>query len=106
MRAIPFRKITLISVGISIGLALFLGLVYLVLPASAMTFRGFVGVGVFLSMMLFVFVIALFPILGIVEIVTSKNDTHWKILWGIVCLVLGIYGLLAYLFIARKERKG
>jgi hypothetical protein len=39
------------------------------------------------------------------EIVTSKNDGGWKILWVALAWFFGPFGAAAYLFVARKERK-
>jgi len=42
---------------------------------------------------------------ALVDILKSKNDTNWKLLWLVVCLLLGIIGVLLYYFIGRKDRK-
>lgn len=42
---------------------------------------------------------------ALINILTAKNDTNWKILWVLLCLFLGIIGVIIYLCIGRKERK-
>jgi len=42
---------------------------------------------------------------GLVDVLTAKNESNWKILWGAVIFFLGILGVILYALIARKERK-
>ncbi len=41
---------------------------------------------------------------GLIDILKAKNDTTWKILWVIVCLFLGIFGVIIYFFVGRKQK--
>ena len=40
---------------------------------------------------------------AIYEVIKAKNSEDWKVIWGIVLLVFGLFGLALYLLIARKE---
>ena len=50
-------------------------------------------------------VFILLPILAIIEVVSSNNETRWKILWIALNLVFSVFGLAAYILFARKNLK-
>ena len=41
---------------------------------------------------------------SLINILTAENDNHWKILWVIICLFLGIIGVIIYVLVGKKER--
>lgn len=43
-------------------------------------------------------------VLALIDIVRAKNDTKWKLLWGIISLFLGVIGAAIYLFVGRKQK--
>ena len=104
----PFRKIALAAVAMFF-LAIILITSYIfapiVLGQSDLTSTVLIVLGT-ASMILIIlvgFVIASLSLLGIVEVLTSKKDTSYKIIWTLALFFLGIIGLVFYLFIGRKE---
>ncbi|MEK6958127.1 MAG: PLDc N-terminal domain-containing protein [archaeon] len=61
-------------------------------------FFGILLIALILNLALFLATIA--------EILQAKNDGTWKILWALVCFVLGIFGIILYLLIGRKDLQG
>lgn len=55
--------------------------------------------GILLLIALVVFGIALY------EIWTGSNEMNWKLLWTFVIGIFGVFGVIAYYLIGRKERK-
>ncbi len=42
---------------------------------------------------------------AIVDILNSKNEANWKILWALIVLLLGPIGVALYALLGRKERQ-
>ena len=42
---------------------------------------------------------------GIYDVLTSRNDSNWKLLWVVIILFANLIGVLLYYFMGRKERK-
>lgn len=70
-------------------------------------FGWLVGLGiVFVLLGLAVFiVIFVFWIKALIEIITAKNKSEWKIIWLLVVILLHVLGLILYYLIAHKEAK-
>jgi len=66
-----------------------------------------VGLGilfVFLGLAVFV-IFFIFWIKAIIEIITARNSSEWKIIWLLVVIFLHVLGLILYYVIAHKEAK-
>ena len=50
-------------------------------------------------------VFIILPLLAIVEVVSSDNQTKWKVLWIAIIFAFSVFGLAAYLIFARKNLK-
>src|SRR3989304_6109137 len=61
-----------------------------------------------MGIMVFVFLIiaafAVFVIWTLVDMLTSKNDSSWKILWLLVIVLLPLLGSVLYYFIGRGQK--
>ena len=42
---------------------------------------------------------------ALIDIIKAKNETNWKLLWVVICLFLGVIGVIIYYFVGRKDRK-
>jgi len=64
--------------------------------------------GAMMGIMVFVFLIiaafAVFVIWTLVDMLTSKNDPSWKILWLLVIVLLPLLGSVLYYFIGRGQK--
>ena len=40
----------------------------------------------------------------LIKILTAKNDSSWKVLWGLVVFFGNIIGVIIYFIVAHKER--
>jgi hypothetical protein len=69
------------------------------------TIMAFMAMASMILIILAGFFTGLVPLLAIIEVGTSKNEISFKLIWGIVLFVLGIFGFAAYYFIGRKELK-
>jgi drug/metabolite transporter (DMT)-like permease len=97
----PFKKIGL-AILCLVALTLASGLLaYAVGGAVSQIFTPITAVLLAVSLI----ALALPPLLGVVEVVASKNDNRYKILWGAAMLILGGLGMVLYFFMARKEMK-
>ncbi len=47
-----------------------------------------------------------FVVWAIVDIAKAKNKDEWKLMWILICLFLGLIGVLIYTIVGRSERKG
>ena len=61
---------------------------------------GFGLVALFYIISLIAFIWAL------VDIIKAKKDTSWKIIWILICLILGIIGVIIYYFVEKHKKKG
>ena len=50
-------------------------------------------------------VFQIYIFLNVIEIATSNNETSWKLIWGAICLLGGVVGIILYNFIAKKDLK-
>jgi len=69
--------------------------------AGAFVLIWFVLIG---AILLFVLVSFIAFIWAIIDILKAKNETNWKILWVIICLFLGLIGVIIYYFVGRKQK--
>lgn len=44
-------------------------------------------------------------LISLIDILKSKNDSNWKLLWAIVVIFLSILGTIIYWSIGKKERE-
>lgn len=67
-----------------------------------------VAVGVFSLFFIFIGLLAIVSIIAFIwalmDILKSNNDTNWKLLWVVICILLGILGVIIYYFVGRKDR--
>lgn len=42
---------------------------------------------------------------AIIDIIGQKKDTGWKVIWVIVCLFLGLIGVIIYYFASGRKKK-
>jgi formate hydrogenlyase subunit 3/multisubunit Na+/H+ antiporter MnhD subunit len=70
-------------------------------------FSWFIGIGFFLAFLVLagVIIFFIFWIKAIVEIITCKNKSDWKIIWLLVIIFLHAIGLILYYILAHKEAK-
>ena len=70
-------------------------------------FGWFIGLGVFLGLLVLAVIVIyfIFWIKAIIEIITSKNKSEWKIIWLLVIIFLHLIGLILYYVLAHKEVK-
>jgi len=96
----PFKKILLALIGL-VAVTLASGIVAYILggiqQVSNPVTMGLVAV----TLVAF----ALPPFLGALEVVTSKNDNRYKIIWSATMIILGGIGMVLYFFMARKDLK-
>ncbi len=61
---------------------------------------GFGMLGAFLigllSLVLFIW--------AIVDIIGQKRETSWKVIWVLVCLFLGVIGIIIYYFVSGRKK--
>jgi hypothetical protein len=95
-------KIPFAAAGLFV-LAIILIVVYLVVPIEGV--KVITGVLAMLSMILAALLIAIANLLAIIEIATGKNDVTWKIIWLAIVIILGVFGLAIYAYVARKDLK-
>lgn len=98
----PLEKVFLGAVA-SLAAAIFMIVLYLVIPSDSA--RGILGILSMLVILLSGFLVAILTILGIIEVITSKNGTGYKAIWALVMFFFGILGFAAYYFIARRDLK-
>ncbi|NQU97952.1 PLDc N-terminal domain-containing protein [Candidatus Woesearchaeota archaeon] len=67
--------------------------------------RGSLGILFVISLILGIASLVAF-IWALVNILGADNEATWKILWVIVCLLLGILGVIIYLLVGKKQRVG
>lgn len=81
--------------------------------ASAVFSALFGGMAVFMAFFAIIWV-AIFLLVAVdlaitvwalYDILTSKNDSNWKLLWAVIILFVSLLGVLLYYFMGRKERK-
>ncbi len=60
---------------------------------------------VFLLFVLLVFASIVGGLWALYEIITAENQSDWKVLWVLAVLLIGIFGVVLYYFVGRKERK-
>lgn len=66
----------------------------------------FLFAGIFGIVILIIVILSfIFFIWAVINIVQAKNETSWKILWILICLFLGIVGVIIYYFVGKKQRK-
>ena len=61
------------------------------------------GFGLFLLLFGLISLIAF--IWALIDIARTKKDFGYKIIWVLICLILGIIGVLIYYFVEVKKRK-
>lgn len=65
---------------------------------------AFAGIAGFASMVLIFFVVSLIALIwAIIDIANADEDTGYKIIWLLICLFLGIIGVLLYYFVGRNK---
>jgi hypothetical protein len=103
---VPFKKLAIATAG-SIALAVLFIVLYIVLNAfiGSSALSSFLAVSAMVLIILSGALAGLMPIFGVIEVLASKNDTAYKILWTLALFFLGFIGLAAYLLIGRKELK-
>jgi hypothetical protein len=98
-------KFLMVAVGI-FALAVLLLMLYMIAgPLLGDTFMAMAGGISMILMLLSGALLVIIPLIGIVEVATSKNDAGYKVLWIVVLLLFGILGLGAYLAIGKKGLK-
>jgi len=71
------------------------------LLGRGLAFAGFAGFALFAIIFAVVSLIAL--IWAIIDIANADEDTGYKIIWLLICLFLGIIGVLLYYFVGRNK---
>lgn len=62
------------------------------------------GLGAFALLLIIVSIIAF--IWALIDIANQKGkDTGWKIIWVLICLILGVIGVVVYYFISGRKKK-
>jgi zinc transporter ZupT len=41
---------------------------------------------------------------ALIDIARSKKDTGWKIVWALICFILGVIGALVYYFVEKRKK--
>lgn len=41
---------------------------------------------------------------ALIDIAKAKKDTGWKIVWIVICLLLGIIGVIVYYFVEKRKK--
>jgi len=100
---VPFRKLGIFAA------ATFVLAVILILAAKLLQEDVQNGTGLLPMAVMFLIGISLatmfilLPLLAIIEVVRSNNETRWKVMWITLIFVFSVFGLLAYLLISRKN---
>jgi len=65
--------------------------------------------GVWVSSVLILFILILVWFVGLlwalIDIARQRKDTGYKIIWGLICLLFGLIGILVYYFVEVRKRK-
>ncbi len=43
---------------------------------------------------------------ALIDISHAKKDTGYKFIWALICIVLGLFGVLIYFFIEKSGKNG
>ena len=66
---------------------------------------GLFAFGGFLGFAIVWFIIGIIAFLwALIDIAKAKKDTGWKIIWVIICLLLGIIGVIIYYFVEKRKK--
>lgn len=59
------------------------------------------------TLILFILILVWFVGLlwALIDIARQKRDTGYKIIWGLICLLFGLIGILVYYFAEVRKRK-
>lgn len=72
-----------IAVGDLLGVAMVGGLAGFLILLGVVSFIGFIW--------------------ALIDIARAKKDTGYKIIWLLICLILGIFGVLIYYFAEKRK---
>jgi len=64
----------------------------------------FFGVGGLLSILFIIFLIAIFPLVALVDVLTGRFEGNDKIVWILLIIFLPFLGALLYFLIGRDKR--
>lgn len=72
-----------------------------------MAIEALVGLGIAIVLLVILLVIAWFALLiwALVDLLRSRNDPTWKILWVLVIALMPFLGVILYYLIGRRQRK-
>ena len=59
--------------------------------------------GFFLAMLLFGIISFIAFIWALIDIARAKKDTGYKIIWVLICFLLGIIGVIIYYFVEKRK---
>ena len=78
-------------------------ILYFIVPADSI--RSLLALAAMLLIVFSGIILNILALSGIIEILTSKNEIAYKVLWILVILSLNVLGYLVFYFVARKDLK-
>ena len=73
-------------------------------PNSCKMIPCFFGFGGVMSILFIIFLIAIFPLVALIDVLTGRFDGNDKIVWVLLIIFLPFLGALLYFLIGRDKR--